>query len=892
MWPSIRRILCLLFNSTRFGKAAQSLDKELEFHLHMEIEENIEKGMSREEARRRALIALGGIEQTREAYHATASLQWFSAIVRDARFGSRMFFKKPVMSVAVILTLTLCIGANSAIFSMLYALIINPLPYREPSRIVEISNSWPKQKLDRWPSSVAQYLDFTLHTSAFASLGLWQPLECTLEEEERAVRSNGAEATAGMFEVFDVKPVLGQFFTLENSAPANNRVLIITQSFWESRFQNNFGIIGQSMLVDGAPYQIIGVAPRALEAFDARVRFVVPLSWPPEREKAALRYSMMPRLYGRLKPAASIGVAYSQVSAIERRFYENTDPGTRAMLDQSGHRVDIDTVQSQRTAPVRSRFYFLEGGVLFVLLIGCGNIANLLLAHSNARQPELAIRLALGAERTAIARQLLIECLILTFWGAALGLAFTWGALKIVNNFAAQLLPNNLPFAIDGRILGFTAFLAVLTALFIGLFPVLHVLGGNQLPVLSSQSRTASKDRSMRTMSGTLIVAQLSVTLMLLAGAGLLIRSFANVLKVDPGFNPHQLITSRVALPPDYRSGDRLRNFPQTLLNKLREIPGLKSISLATDTPYQARTYWPNPVAIRDYKARVGEPPSATYYLGASISYLDALQIPLIEGRWFDATDMKDERNRFIVDWDFARRYFPGGSAVGRQIAIGGPPEKSDGWGEIIGVVGNVHYRGVEEETGMPFVYYPLKTVKMDGISMFFRGNRPAGDVLAQVRQKIRALDPGLAVFREGSMESFTSPSFDERQAIMLLLCGFAGLALLLSAIGIYGVLSCDVSRRTREIGIRIAIGATSKEIMKLILRQGMWKAGAGMALGIIGALLLSNCIASLLYDVKPTDPVSYGAVSIVLLIVAWLASYLPAHRAIRINPITALRSE
>jgi predicted permease len=382
------------------------------------------------------------------------------------------------------------------------------------------------------------------------------------------------------------------------------------------------------------------------------------------------------------------------------------------------------------------------------------------------------------------------------------------------------------------------------------------------------------------------------VTLVLLAGAGLLIRSFANVLRIDPGFNPRQLVTARVGLPPDYRRDNRGLQFPQKLLGQLREIPGVKSIGLATDTPFQARPYFSYGVTVRDYRAPAGAPSSASYNLGTTVSYLETLQVPLIEGRWFDETDGDGRRDKFVVDQDFARRYFPEGSAVGHHMAIGGAPARPEGWGEIIGVVGNVRYLGVEEETGMPFIYYPLKDVQMDGVSVFLRSDRSAGDLLAQVREKVKALDPGLAVFRAGPMESFSSPSFDERRAIMLLLCGFAAVSLFLAALGVYGVLACDVSQRTREIGIRSALGATRAQLTKLILQQGLWKAGVGLAIGIGGALLLSRFIASLLFDLEPTDPFSYGVGSILLLLVAWLASYLPARRAARINPIIALRSE
>ncbi len=892
MWASIRTFLWRVTNIIHRGRSVGSIDRELEFHLEMEMEQNIRSGMSPEEARRSALLALGGVDQTRELYREAGAMRWLDASAGDVRYAIRMFRKNPVLFAAAIITLTLCIGANTAIFSMLYALIIRPLPFHESGRIVEITNSWPKDHLDRWPGSVQQYEDFRDHTDTFVQLGLWEILECTVGEPDGPVRSFGVRATADMFGVLDVKPIAGRFFTMENNRPANDKVLVLTQSFWESRFRKDPGILGRSMQIDGASHQIIGVAPRELEAFDARIRFIVPLSWSPNDFRASFRYNMIPRLYGQLKPGTTIEAAYSQIAGLERRFYESAPPNVREPLDRSGHRMSVDTVQDRRTEPVRSRIYLLEGGVLFVLLIGCSNIANLLLARSNAREPELAVRIALGAERGTIVRQLFIESFLLSCTGAVLGLAFAWGTLKAANRFKEQLLPNALPFAIDSRVLGFTVFLAVATALFIGLFPVLHVLGRNLVAAISSQRQILSAGHSTRSVSGTLIVVQMAVTLMLLAGAGLLLRSFVKVLEVDAGFNPRQLITARVALPLDYRRGERGRQFPQTLLNQLRQIPGLKSLGLATDTPYQERPYFPYAIEIRDYIAAANAPASSSYNLGASVSYMDTMQIPMIEGRWFRDADIADNRNRYVVDQDFAKRFFPGETAVGRYMNIGGVPANPEGWGEIIGVAANVHYLGVEEKTGLPFVYYPLKEVQMDGISIFLRGDRSASDLLTEVRKKVRSLDPSLAVFREGSMESFSSASFVERQAIMLLLCGFAGIALLLSAVGIYSVLACTVSQRMREISIRSALGATRRQVTKLILQQGLWRAGIGLVLGLAGSLLLSRFITSLLFDLRPTDPFSYGAVSILLLVVALLASYLPAQRAARIDPVIALRSE
>jgi predicted permease len=801
-----------------------------------------------------------------------------------------MLAKNKGFAATALVTLALCIGANTAIFSMLYALVIKPLPYRDPARIVEVYNSFPKVGLNKLPSNIVQYLDFKEHTDAFAQLALWQLGEFTLGEEGGPARITGVLATAEIFAVLGVQPVLGRFFTSENHLPGTDKVLVLAQSFWASQFQEDPGVIGRTVRLDGETFEIIGVAPHEFEAFDARAKFVRPLSWPPDSVNQFARYGVTPQLYGRLKSGATIGAAYAQVAALEKQFYDSAPPGFREFLDRSGHIIGVDTVQTQRVEPVKTSLYLLQGGVLFVLLIGCVNVANLLLARSNARQGELAIRVALGAGRGVIARQLLIESALLTWLGAAFGLGLAWVALGATYRFTSQLLPNALPFAIDGRVLGYTALIATVMSLAIGLLPVVHVLGGNLLGLMQSRSRGASTGHGVRTMSSALVVAQMAFALMLLTGAGLLIHSFANAVAVDPGFDPRQVITARVALPAEYQKDNRTLQFQQRLLAALQEIPGVTA-SLATATPFG--TGMPiNAFTLRDYTLPAGAAQPGAFHLGASPTYLETLHIPLREGRWFTESDTDKSRPVFVVDEDFTKRFFAGRSAVGQHLTFGGPPPKEEDWPEIVGVVGNVRHNGVEERSGNPFLYHPLKQTPFGGVSLFIRTARPAPDVIALLRGKIAAIDPALPVFQAGPMESVISTRLNNRRAIMLLLGSFAGLALFLSAIGIYGVLAYDVSQRTREIGIRGAIGATREQIVMLILRQGLWKTGVGLLIGIVGALVLSRFMTSLLFDVKPTDPLAYVVVSFLLLGIALVASYLPARRAARIDPIIALRSE
>lgn len=815
-------------------------------------------------------------------------------MLSDLKYALRSLLKTPGFTVTVLATLALCIGANTAIFSMLYALAIKPLPFHESERIVQVNNSLPKIGFDTFPSSVPQYLDFKEHATAFTDLGLWRFEEFTLGDKDGPARVTAASATADVFKVFGVQPLLGRFYSSDSQRQGNDKVVVLTQSLWESRFKADPKIIGNKIRLEGESYEIVGVAPSNLQALDGRVKLIRPLSWSDDQLVSLSRYSMSPNLYGRLKPGETLDSARSQLAALERRFYDTASAGVRDFMERSGVHVKVSNLHAQRVDFVKTALYLLYGGALFVLLIGCANVANLLLARSNSRQEEFTIRTALGASRRAIAQPLFVESLLLTGFGAALGLALAWSVLGAVNQFTSQLLPTALSFKIEGRVLGYTAAIAVLAALTMATLPVAHVLGGNRLHAPQTQSRGASTSRSARNMSSTLIVVQIAIALMLLIGAGLLIRSFANVLSVDPGFNTQHMVSARIALPMDYRRNDQAHVLQRRLLATLQEIPGLKA-SVATATPFQTGLPLIS-LALRDHPQPIGAPQPSTFILAVSPTYLDTLGIRLLEGRWFNDADTGAGREVHVVDEAFAKRYFPGRSPVGQRIAFSGDdPANPEDWPEIVGVVSNVRHNGPEEKSGNPYVYASMEQLPSQWINSFSilaRTTRPLSEALTLLRQKVAAVDPTLPMFQAGSMDDIIGSSFDNRRSIVVLLGSFAALALLLSAIGIYGVLAYDVSQRTREIGIRSAIGASRLQIVMLILKQGLWKTALGLAIGLAGAFILSRFMIGLLYEVKPTDPAAYILVSILLLAVAGLASYLPARRATKVDPLVALRAE
>jgi putative ABC transport system permease protein len=810
--------------------------------------------------------------------------------IGDLRHAFRLLWKGKAMTATTLLTLALCIGATTAISSSVYSLMLKPLPFDQPEGIVELYSSAVKAGLPRMPANVPIYKDYSTNATSYEQIGLWGFFFGLVGENDATLRLAGARMGAELFDVLRVTPRLGRFFTSEQNQPGADKVIVLTQSYWETQYGASPDVLGREITIDDEAYTVIGVAPRVFEAFDARVRFVIPISWPPAAENPQGRYGVGLQLFGRLKAGVSIGQADAEAKTIEKRYVDAGPGPLKQFVERSGMTMNVEGVQEYRVQPVRSTLLLLQFGVAFVLLIGCVNVANLLLASSNARQSELAIRSALGATRRTVARQLMVESLLLTCLGAILGLALAWGALRVTNTYLSSLMPQSLPAPLDWRVLGFAVVLAVIVGILIGLIPVFHILRTNLVEVLQQSSRSTSSGRGVRALSSVLVVAQVAVALILLTGAGLLIQSFARAIKVDVGFNAESVVTARVALPRAHRaSDDAARQIKERLLQAMREIPGTTSASLAAATPFQGGLPI-NAFVLEQDTLPPGAPQPGAFRVIVTPGYLDTLGLTLVEGRFYQDSDLTDGRQVFVVDQSFAKRYFPDRSAVGGRFSFGGRPQNDADWPVIVGVVKDVPHNGVEEKSGNPFIYQVLAGGRPGVLTLFMRNPRSSEDVVASLREKIRAIDPAIPIFDAGPMTKAVDSSYDSRRALMLLLTAFAGLALFLSALGIYGVLAYDVSQRTREIGVRRAIGASHGGIIGLILSQGLWKAGVGVVIGLVGALLLSRYMTTLLFGVEPTEPMVYVVVSAVLVSVAALASYLPAWRATRIDPLEALR--
>src|SRR3954451_13048488 len=603
----------------------------------------------------------------------------------DLRHAFRLLWKSKGITATTLLTLGLGIGATTAIFSTVYSLMLKPLPYQEPERIVELYTSASKAGLNHMPANVPFYLDYSKDGTSYENLGLWSLFFGLVGEKDSVVRVQGARMTAEMFDILRIKPVIGTFFTKDQNRPGADKVIVLTQSYWQTQYGESPEVLGMDVRIDDEGYKVIGVAPRALEAFDARMKFIVPLSWPPAQENPQGRYGVGIQLFGRLKPGVTAGQADAEAKVLEKRYVDAGPPPLKAFVERSGMTMNVGGVQEQRVQPVRPTLLMLQGGVAFVLLIGCFNVANLLLVRSNARQSELAIRSALGARRATIARQFLLESLLLTSLGALLGLGVAWGALRITNFYLAKMLPQSLPASLDWRVLGFAVALSLVVGLVIGLIPVLHLLRTNLAEVIQSNSRSASSSRGVRALSGILVVAQIAVALMLLTGAGLLIHSFAEALRVDTGIETGSVVTARIALTRQYRGSDEAANkIRERLLQAMREIPGVQSVALSFSTPFQGGLPI-NAFTLENDTLPPGAPQPGAYRVIVTPGYRETLGLKLVDGRFYQEADMALGQRLFVVDQSFARKYFPNRSAVGGHFSFGGRPDKPEEWPTIIG---------------------------------------------------------------------------------------------------------------------------------------------------------------------------------------------------------------
>jgi predicted permease len=818
---------------------------------------------------------------------------WIESFWRDLRFSFRSLRRAPAFTATVVATLALCIWANTAIFSVLYGLVLKPLPFRDAGQIVDVYNMRPKAGQMHQNVSVVQYLDYKAHADLFENVALWSGWMFNIGEESGTSRYVGMKITPEYFAVLGVPPLMGRFFTEEECRPGQDAVVVLTQSYWEKHFHADPAIVGQQVRLSGRPHTIIGVVPRSFEEVSVAPLLMTPWVWDAARVQPNWRLAPMASMYARIKPGLGHGAALAQLQTLEQRFRDSVaDPGLRDFLASGGHRMGLADVRAEHIASVKNGLLLLQGGALLVLLLGCVNVASLMLARANTRQAEFAVRQALGAGRAVLARQLLTEAGLLAVTGGALGVALAAASLRVINVYTDKIAYGLPPIRLDAGVLGLTLVISIGVALVIGLLPVARIWRAGSLQgAIQSGTRGASRGGGIRAMSGGLVVAQVALALLLLVGAGLLLRSFANVMAIDPGFDVKRVIHVRAAYDSSYTDLEKLQGLQNRILEKMREIPGIESVACSDRLPGFGENKPATLPIVGMAPGQDGIYPTAVV-LGVSPEYFSTMGIRLLEGRGFtEADQVPKARTVLIVDRKFAERHFPGRSAVGQLIAWGPKDQKRDDAPVIVGVAEVARVGGLEDSNDTPYAYMAMGTSR-GGLSIELRTTRAFKDVMPLIRAQLRAVDSALPIYQEQSMQTWLDDKLAGRRGILWLLGAFAGIALILAAVGLYGMLAYDVTQRTKEIGIRGALGATRGQIVAMILRQGLWKAGLGLALGLAGAFGLSRYLGSLLFGVKPTDPAIFVGVTALLLLVALLASWLPARRAAKVDPIVALRCE
>jgi predicted permease len=861
----------------RRSEMDRELDEELRYHIERQTEQNIRLGMNPEEARSAARKAFGGVEQAKEQSRDSHGVRWFGELWHDLRYGARMLMKRPGFTSIAVLTLALGIGANTAIFSVVYGVLLRPLPYPEPDRLVILGRSIS-------PANIAMYRDQNRVFEKFAAYNL-AGFNLTGLDQPQRVRA--ANVTFDLFDLLRVQPLIGRTFRTEEDVPGRNLVCILSYGTWQRRFGGDPQILGRSLVLNGIPTQVVGVMPSWFDFPTTEVELWVPLGLNPQRQSPFFYTGI-----ARLKPGAEISEAQAETTSLLRNAARQ-DPknvGVSIAPPEASLNVVVRLLKDHMVGDTKKPLLLLLGAVGLVLLIACGNVANLLLAQATSRTREVALRFVLGATPARVIRQLLTESLLLALIGATAGALLAWWGVGLLDRLPTLAqLPRIEEVEVNTAVLAFTAGLALLTGLLFGLAPGLRAyrlgLDAGMREGLRGSATTAG-----RRMNNGLVAAQFALSLILLVGAGLLLKSFQRLLSVSPGLQPENVLTMLMSLPGNkYADATQMIQFYENLVERVRNLPGVQSAGLVSMLPLSGDQVWDS-YRVEGRELLPGEAVSGALIKLVSTGYFPTLRIPLLRGRDFLDSDRDTSQIVAIVDETLARRHWPDGDAVGKRIRF----DWSKNWMTIVGVAGAVKNRSLAEPV-MPHLYLAYAQKQwpyMRGMYLTVRTATEPTAVTAAIRNEVSRIDSDLPVWLIRTMATVIDNTLSRQRLINLLLTVFALVAVLLAAIGVYGVMSVYVGNRTTEFGIRLALGAQPGNLLRTVLRQGVRLVAAGIALGIAGALALTRMMASLLFEVSVTDPVVFTGVSLLLLAVALLACWLPARRATKVDPLIALRSE
>jgi putative ABC transport system permease protein len=876
-----RRLLSLL----RRRRHEREMEAEMRFHLEMQIEQNLASGMAAEEARYTARRQFGNQTWLKEVSREMWSLNSIETLIQDLRYGVRMLLKNPGFTLIALITLALGIGANTAIFSVINAVLMRPLPYQNPAELVLIRSLNKTDGAQMHSISYTDFQDWKAQNSVFADLATFRPHSFSLEVGNDLEQINAAMVSANFFALLGVNAHRGRTFLPAEDAPAGGRVSILSYAQWQNRFGADEKLIGKQIKLSDELYTVIGILPpdfkfpfglEQAEIWTTNAHFPSGFKTRGARNFQAL---------ARLKPGVSLASAQAEMAGIAARI-EQDNPGTNRNLS-----IALVGMRDLLTKDIRATLWLLFGTVGFVLLIACANVANLFLARALARQKELAVRTALGAGRWRIVRQLLTESMLLSLTGGAIGvLLAAWGVPLLLT-----LSPPNLPrinaVGLNAQVLGFTFVVAVMTGVFFGLAPAWKVArpSAPDLNALLKEGVRRSASAGGKWLRSALVISEIAIALLLLIGAGLLINSFIRLNRVELGFNPYHALIARLYLPGEkYRSGEERIDFVRRAQNEIKSLPGARSVSFASSLPFDGEIT--SSFKIKGRELPENAEPQMAGLIFVMPDYFATMGMRILRGRAFTEADNARGAGAVIVNEAFVRQYFPQGNPLGQRVSqfANLTPDAPKEY-EIVGIINDVRGAALDQEPE-PEIFAPYLQVPQYFGALMIRTEREALHLATSVRQRIRNLDAAQTVSRMNSIENQIADSILPQRFNLLLLSIFAIVGLSLTLVGIYGLMSYHVTSGVHEIGVRIAIGAQGRDILRLVIGQGMKLALIGIALGIGAALALTRLLKTMLFGVSPADPATFLAIVSLLMFVAFLACWFPARQATKVDPMVALR--
>lgn len=873
----LSRIKSFLRNLTRHRAVERDLADEVDSYVDLCTQRKMRSGLNEPEARRAALVELGGVEQVKEQVREVQLGHWLETLLKDLRFGLRSLGKSPGFTAVALLTLALGIGANAAIFSIINAVILRPLPYPEPARLVKV---WPTKPLVS--TSKADYLEIKSRARSFDDIAAYSNWGFTLTGTGDPAKLDGARTTANLFSLLGVEAAVGRTFAADEDQPGKSDVAVLSHGLWQSRFGSDRGIVGRTITIDGRSLTVVGVMPNGFNFPEGITRDLwIPATLDPSAtDDFGSGYLT---LLGRLKPDVTTDQVRSEITAVARSIREQRPN----MPTDYGSQAQVNSLQGESVAGIRLTLFILLGTVGLVLLIACANVANLQLARTSNRQRELAVRAALGASRARLVRQLLTESLLLSILGGAAGIALAYVGLQ----FLIALIPAGTPrtgeISINASVLLFSLGISAFAGILFGLAPAFQTSNPDLQSPLKEGGRTASGGGGR--LRSLLVVSEIAFALTLVISAGLLIKSFWRLQNVPPGFEADRVLSFQLSAPDNDGTPERARSYYRQVLESLANLPGVQSIGGIHLLP-MGDSNWNPGLRIEDRPLPPGASPDSVNWRLVTADYFHTMKIPLLKGRAFTHADNENSEKVVLINETLARKYWPDEDPLGKRINTGF--EGKGVWVTIVGVVGDIRQESLRLPT-VPEMYRPFfQHNSPPPLTFMVRSAIEPARLVPSIRSAIWSIDKDVPITDLLPMTSVVALSISQSRSTMLMLTAFATIGLILGIIGIYGVISYSVMQRTHEIGVRMALGARSGDVLKLVLGQGLRLTLIGAALGVLGALGLTRLLSSLLFGVSASDPATFVVVTLLLTLVALLASYLPARRAAKLSPMLALRYE